>query len=269
MAFAYDGKEEAKKEVKGAEATKATPVESVAKETVVEAGVEYGSKQGALEFMASLVDPSNPITRVSKNKAPDHKAVTSPQVVGYQFKLLEDMLIPECGLTNKFKGKGGRMDFIEAQFDNMVPHKKGDIVNLTPFEAAKLLSQDQFNGKASGGEFPVKCSYTSNTVTNKKGEKAIVENGSIPNVVLKGVGGASILDFRSIEVLTVTTSKGEGGRSVKERKIVPGFEKWECLTVVGGTGTGRTSSRKADGPDEKAISFNKLMANRAKKLQAK
>lgn len=200
------------------------------------------SKCGTVAFVAPLGDPSKDDTTTVTVNGKQEKKVT-PFIVGYRFKALEDMVVPECGTTAAFKKNP--MDFKDINGTKAV--KAGETFDLTPFETGLLLSPPEFNGKASGGDKEVFCAYAMKGLKMKDGEVATASAAnSIPRVVLRVTEG-SIKDFDIIPVLNFTTEKGENGTTRKIRTILPGFEKWEPRCAQSAprtrTGSGKTATK--------------------------
>lgn len=205
---------EAAKEVKVQEG--ATPVAS--KDTS-----NYGSKRNAIAFVRPLGDPSDPDTTTTEVNGEKTTKVTST-IVGYKFKALEDIKIPNCGTTEAFKRNP--MDYETLDWIDV---KAGTEFALTPFETAFLLSQPEYNGGCDGGERPVNCSYARKALKMKDSDK-ISAVQQVPRVVLRAATG-SIKDFDIEDVLTfekVTVNNV----TRKKREIKPGFEKWAPLAAV-------------------------------------
>lgn len=181
-----------------------------------------------IEFMASLGDPSNE-DRTTK-KGPDGKdeLVITPTIVGYQFKALVDMEVPDCGLTIGFKKNG--MDYDPDKMQNKRTVKAGELFNLTPFETALLLSAPEFNGKVLGGDKPLTLVYNKKNVTRKDGTIVTISDATnFPRAMLRGERGKSIRDYPIIKILTFEVKAAANGSKIKERKIVEGYEKWDVL----------------------------------------
>lgn len=230
-------------ELKGAKEPEAPKVEETVKEEVVAEKTAVnnsvlGSLRPYLAFVCPLGDPSNQdTTRVKLPDGTEDKKITST-IVGYKFKLLKDMRIPDCGTNDGFKKDA--MNF--EQVENWAEHKEGDIVALTPYETALLLSQEEFNGGCTGGEKPVSCVYQSKGIKGKTGSVATVSAAATtPRVSLRAATG-SIKDFEIEDVLTFVM-KEVNGVNRKQRTIKPGFEKWAPLakTATRKTAGGRSS----------------------------
>ena len=99
-----------------------------------------GSKQGAIAFVCALGDPNRKQNRVEG----ENKNIPSYAVVGYKFKLLEDMTIPHAPLKQNCKTP------VDVEPMTEVAHKAGDVVILNLVETGALLSRVEFAGKASG-----------------------------------------------------------------------------------------------------------------------
>lgn len=210
-------------------APEATPAEETAKvnaaaqASAAPVDEALGSKSGTIEFIAPLGDPSkDDVTQVG-----DQKIVT-PTIVGYRFRALVDMEVPECGTDSDLKSNP--MSF--KNIDGKKAVKAGETFDLTRFETGLLLSPAEFNGRVTGGQHEMVAAYTSTAVKNSSGQVMKADAvAKIPTVSLRAAAqGASIKDFKMINVLTFTKEKGENGVSIVHREIVPGFEKWLPLT---------------------------------------
>lgn len=204
----------------------ATPVVEETVAPATKENVEYGTARGDLAFVCPLGDPSNPdTTRVKLPGGGEDKKVT-PTIVGYKFKVGKDMKVPECGTTEGFKNDP--MNYKEVAWRDA---KAGEIIALTPFETALLLSQPQFNGGCEGGEKPVSCVYQTKSLKTKSGQVPTASAAAaMPRVSLRATVG-SIKDFDIEEVLTFTKQEVNGVIR-KMRTIKPGFEKWAPLAAT-------------------------------------
>ena len=252
--MALDVKGKAKTAPAQAEATEAKveakveATEAVAETTAT--GVEYGSAVADLAFVCPLGDPSNEdTTTVKAEDGTKTKKVTST-IVGYRFKVLKDMQVPDCGTNEKFKSDPMNFDKI----DNWRPAKAGEEILLTPFETALLLSQPQFNGGCEGGEKPVSCVYASKAL-KVKGDEKVSAVTATPRVSLRAKTG-SIKDFDIEDVLTYEKVEINGAPR-KKRTIKPGFEKWAPLAAVA---TKVAGSRKKAGVDKSKVANQNAQA---------
>lgn len=209
-----------------------------------------GSKRSKLAFLRPLGDPSNPDnTQVTLPDGTKDKKVTST-IVGYKFKVLEAMKVPNCGTNEGLKKD--LMNYVNV--DNWVDAAAGEEINLTIFEAALLLSQPEFNGGCDGGERPVTCAYTKNLPKTKNGEPAKVSAAaSVPRVSLRSATAGSIKDYDIEDVLTYERVVAENGTVRKKRTIKPGYEKWAPLAI--------NNTRKSTGGGEKTSADPRKVVN--------
>lgn len=193
-----------------------------------------GSKSDTVAFVAALGDPSDPDTTTTEVGGQKDVRVV-PRIVGYRFKALVDMEVPDCGTEDDFKKN--KMSFVAEKKNNRRPVKAGETFDLTRFETGMLLSPVEFNGKATGGDKPVQAVYQMSKKTAADGSIAKVSAATaLPTVSLRALTG-SIMDYQMINVLNFTTEdiKNSEGKVVSKRKhrtIIPGFEKWAPLCNV-------------------------------------
>lgn len=251
-------KAEAKNEVKEQIANSTT-----AEQEIKDAGAanELGKYADKLILVAPLGDPSNPdVTNENGVKK------TTSTIVGYRFKAEIDLEVPDVEPGDdfkknlmSFKGDTGKTRHVPA----------GTEFDLTRFETGMLISRDEFNGKALGGDKPVVCSY--NTSQKKGSTGAVItasSAASIPSISLRTANaGVSIKDFPIIDVLTCQTVPTENGIPRKERTIVPGFEKFAplCAKAVRTPGAGASALGKANVRNKGAETFLKIAAMHASK----
>lgn len=250
---------------KGAEApkTNAEVKEQVVAATTAEQEIKdagaanaLGNLADKLFLVAPLGDPSNPDTTNENGQ----KKVTST-IVGYRFKAEVDLEIPDVEPGDDFKKN--LMSFKgDVNKTRHVP--AGTEFDLTRFETGLLISREEFNGKALGGDKPVVCSYN---MSQKKGSTGAVMSTSgasaVPSISLRAANqGASIKDFPIIDVLTCQTIPTENGIPRKERTIVPGFEKFAplCAKAVRTPGAGANALGKANVRNKGAETFLKIAA---------
>lgn len=253
MALKIPGKEGKVEAAQAAVTTAEVKEESVATEEVEATAADntvYGSARNDLAFVCPLGDPSNPdTTKIKLQDGTEDRKVTST-IVGYKFKVLKDMRVPDCGTNDGFKGDPMNYDNLEKWIDA----KAGEIIKLTPFETALLLSQPQFNGGCDGGEKPVSCVYQLKTVKTKDGAVATASAAAAtPRVSLRAATG-SIKDFDIEDVLNSVSEKAENGMTRKVRTIKPGFEKWAPLA--------KAAVRKTAGGKAKAAIDPTKVANK-------
>lgn len=220
----------------------------------------FGSKSDTIAFVAPLGDPSHPDTTKDK----DGNTSVTPYIVGYRFKALADIEVPECGLDED--ARKNLMSFKDKNGKKVV--KAGETFDLTRFETGLLLAAPEFNGRLTGEGKTFTAVYQSNAVTSKNGTLGTSSASTeIPTVALKAESG-SIKDYKIIEVLTYesrTIKMGSNGKPVtrKDRKIIPGFEKWEPLCIVQATRTRKEgSSAPKNIRNKKAEAFLQIVAKK-------
>lgn len=241
-----------------AEAKAPVAEEVVAEEAVVETVATdptLGVDRGKVAFVAPLGDPSNPDNTTTTDKVTKEKSTkTTSTIVGYRFRALENITIPDCGTTENFKKDP--MDY--AELEKFKEVKAGEEFDLTPFETAYLLSQNGFNGGCDGGEKPVICAYPQNVAKKKNGQMTVTAADKTPRVTLRAATG-SIKEFDIIDVLTAKKEVNPAtGRAIIERIINPGFEKWAPLCAVATRKTAKSAGAKktnANVRNEGAASF--------------
>lgn len=212
-----------------------------------------GSKSDKIAFVCALGDPSQPdVTNYIDANTKEPKKRTDPTIVGYVFKALEDMEIPDCGTNDDFKSN--RMSY--ANIDGKRAVKAGEEFNMTPFETGMLLSPPEFNARATGGEIPVSVAYSTLAKRNAKGQLQKVQSaeGQIPSVALRAIGKAmSIKDIKMREVLTFTVEKLPNGQIRRHRTLNPGYDNWAPLCKE----TPRRTSSAAGGAAAQKIQRNR------------
>lgn len=208
------------------------------------------SKSNTVAFVAALGDPSREDV-TPENLEKGIKRHVDPTIVGFAFKALEDMDVPDCGTPKDLRNNN--MAYVDATGKKHV--KAGEVFYLTRFETGLMLSPEEFNGKATGGEMPVGCTYTAKRKTTKTGVPIAASSASaVPTVSLRPLSqGMSIKDIKMIDVLTFTQETKENGQSRKQRTINPGFEKWQSLceaatrTVSAGAGAAANQKQRSTG----------------------
>ena len=103
-----------------------------------------GSKRDKVEFVAAIANPLKKQTRVEKN-AP----IDSFQIVGYQFRVLEDMDYSFAPLKPEHNG------LLDVEKPITKVAKAGEIISLNIAETALFLAKPELDGKTTGGQKPV------------------------------------------------------------------------------------------------------------------
>lgn len=215
-----------------------------------------GIMSDKVEFVAPLGDPSHPDTTKDANGT----AVVTSYIVGYRFKALADMVVPECGLGDD--ARKNLMSFRDKNGKKQV--KAGETFDLTRFETGLLLAPEEFNGRINGGGKSYYATFQVNGLKSKTGQVATTGAATeVPTVALKSDGPGSIKDQQIIDVLTSTSTKGENGVVKKTRVIKPGFEKWEplCVVQVARTSSGSTAAPK-NMRNQKAVAFLEIVSKK-------
>lgn len=182
----------------------------------------------SIALVATLSDPSKPDKTMRKDKKTgkevEHVIGT---IVGYQFQVLKDIEVPNVGTTLFYKSDA--MDFIEENKNATIKAKKGDIINLTHFETAKLLSTPEFNGDVTGvakGSMKAVIAYQKPSATPKKRSDGRL---ALPLAYLRAAeNGVSIRDLKQVPVIEIS-QKEVNGQVKKVKSAKAGFEKWAPL----------------------------------------
>lgn len=232
------------------DAIPATPAEETAEVQAVEVEAPaeasaslIGSKSDKLELISVMGDPSrDDITPTVVNG--ETRVITTPTIVGYKFRALEEMDVPHCGL-----GDDARKKPMSVADPNGILHvKAGEEFLCTRFDTGALLSKPEFNARVTGGgkEFTVVYQKSQRTPKGADGSAAIAANADVlPTVSLRGTT-ISIKDMPFENVLDFTSEKSVS-QSGKSRNIVtgrtprPGYEYFEPLcraTAPANRGTG-------------------------------
>ena len=177
-----------------------------------------GSKSDKVSFVACIMDPARPQKR-REGKAD----VDSFMVVGYTFKLEEDMAVPVAPIKTGYKS------LCDVEFPvKWEDHKAGDIIRLNNMETGIFISQTQFAGEFTGGGNTVRLSMK---FSNERTE---------PLPVLNKIGEGSI------KLSSEFVSEASEINGVKQYKVKEGFEKFAPLYVkrsAGGRGSAGSKAR--------------------------
>jgi hypothetical protein len=242
-----------------------TPVEMSAPAPAVEVAAEAPKAAAPtnLETMSDKIVLIGPLGDPSRDDVTPRivngveEKITTATIVGYRFKALVDMVVPECGLGDD--AKKNIMSYKDVNGTKAV--KAGETFDLTRFETGLLLSRPEFNALITGeGQNWSVVYQKTRGVKDADGVATTAGADVLPTVSLRGNDGASIKDMPFIDVLTfskstVPASTGDGKvRVVVDRKILPGFEKFEPLcqraparTSAGSASTGAPTYKKAAG----------------------
>ena len=204
-------------------------VEAEAPITGEDAGKEFGWNSDKLELVAPLGDPSKPDSTPVKQADGTVKKVVTSTIVGYRFRASIDLEVPDVAPGDDFKNN--LMSYTgDVNKTRKVP--AGTEFDLTKFETGLLISRAEFNGRATGGDKPVMCSYTQVGKKDSKGNLVSTASANqIPGVALRALNnGQSIKDYKFIDVLDFTVIQDPARKVTrKKRTIRPGFEKFAAL----------------------------------------
>lgn len=211
----FEGAEEKAVDTKGAEIAANINAETV------------GTLSDSLALVATLSDPSRPDKTLRKDpktgKEVEHVIGT---IVGYQFAVLKDIEVPNAGTTIFYKSDA--MDFVEEQKHATIKVKKGDVINLTHFETAKLLSTPEYNGEITGkakGSIDAVIAYQKPGAPKKRNDGRL----ALPLAYLRAAEkGISIRDLKQVPVIELA-QKEVNGQIKKVKTPKAGFEKWAPL----------------------------------------
>lgn len=105
-----------------------------------------GSKRDKVEFVCALGNPAN-----RQDRATEGTTVLSYKVVGYKFRLLEDMDVPRADIKPDWKTM---LDVNPPTYEH---HAAGDVVALNIVETGIFITQTEFAGQFTGGDTAVIC----------------------------------------------------------------------------------------------------------------
>lgn len=207
---------------------------------------DLGFKSDKIALISPLGDPSREDVTPRKGPNGQEEKITTSTIVGYLFKALEDLDVPECGMGDD--ARKNPMSFKDIGGSKHV--KAGETFALTRFETGLLLSRPEYNARINGGgnEFTVVYQKAANVPKSADGSAAQIDSGRLPTVQLRGVT-TSVKDLPMVDVMTferqqVKDSKGNIRNQIVNRKVVPGYEKFEplCRTLTRQPGTGAASA---------------------------
>jgi hypothetical protein len=238
------------------------PVEAPAAEEVYDETI--GSLSDKIAFVAPLGNPlRDDVTKVVVDGKETQKR--TPFIVGYRMKALVDLVVPDCGTTDKFKKD--YMDFNDINGKKAV--KAGETFDLTPFEMAVLAADKRVNKKFTGGDRIAQCCWAKKELQGGKADGVTVK--SMPRAMLRLAEG-SIKDYNIIHVLEASTELDETGKQKKVGTINPGFEKWAplCKATVRTAGGRSAAATKSGKPvyDASASSFMAILKSKGYQAEA-
>lgn len=219
-----------------------------------------------LAFVCSLGDPSESDRAEFKRNGKVETRHLS-RIIGYRFKVLEDVMVPDFGTTERFNGK--RLNNAK-DMNNWVEAKAGEIVDFTRVELLALMSQDTFNMEITGGEYPVRLAVAFARLSNLSPD----DPEQLPDVSLSMKDRkSSIKDLPILDVLDYERSNDGKMFAVGTRTLKPEFEGTKfapralarTATTLSGTRT-KTSAKQDSTKRNQRLAFaaNQLVQRVAK-----
>lgn len=176
----------------------------------------FGERSKDLAFVCSLGDPS-----VSDATKLNGQPVTLSRIVGYRFRALADMQVPDFGTTARFNGP--RLNDAEVT-DRFREVKAGETFDLTRVETMALLSREEFGMCATGNpDAPVQLVVR----FAKMGTEAPQNSAQLPDSQLNLMSGAaykSIKELPILDVLDYIPSESGDRFASGTRTLKPEFE---------------------------------------------
>lgn len=248
-------------------------------EAKASASLDVPANRGILSdkiaFVCCLGDPSRlDITPANPAKEGSQER-QDPTIVGYRFKALVDMDVPDVEPGADFQGLKNPMSY-SGDVTKKRRVKAGETFDLTRFETGVLVSSEEVNAKIFGNEdLKVIASYV---VSSKKTASGAVVKATtaLPTVTLRSVdNGKSVKDVPFVNVLTFEAiptgkmTKSNKPMVRKVRKIIPGFEKWsklceEAVRVSTGASAG-ASAANSNARNKGALAFLQALNKQASK----
>ena len=214
-----------------------------------------GTDSHKLAFVCSLGDPSEK-DRAEFKRNGTIESRTLPRIIGYRFKVLEDVMVPDFGTTERFNGK--RLNNAK-DVTNWRQATAGETVDFTRVETLALMSQESFNLEITGGDNPVRLTIAFGRLENLDPRSA----EDLPDcaLVLKD-RSASIKDLPIIEVLDYEPAKEGGAFAVGTRTIKDEFKgtKFEPRALDRTARTLAGTRRTSDGGADKRKSNQRMAA---------
>lgn len=187
-----------------------------------------GINSNKIALIATVCDPS--VQDVDKTS----QYAKINKVIGYAFKALEDVEVPEIGCT--LFAKSNKLDYDERNINRKKLVKKGEEFYLTFFETAKLLMSAEFNAKITGvlkGSFPAVAAITYVNIDkgeqpeiDKSGKPMYIKSFSLRAVNTKNPKTGEVIrhSVRALPQIPVIDIKDTPNGRVKS--VRKGFEKW-------------------------------------------
>lgn len=256
MALALKSEKPAKEATpKSTEAEKAVATATAEAPVSAETDVEWGAKSDTIHFLRSIGDPTKDDSDYPKVNGKVEK-ITIPTKVGYVFKCTEDIEIPDIDLGEKFT-HANQMSYKEDTLGRTRKVKAGEEFFLTKLETGVLLSRPEYNGCATGGQYPVSVVYSQTGMNASNGQKLQTAEAVLPKVSLKVRGSWGSINRLPIDpIMTFEKTVGKGNQSrYINKKIIPGFEKFEILCKTTQRRTAGTAVAATNARNKSAAAF--------------
>lgn len=199
-----------------------------------------GSKSDKVAFICTLGDPNK---KQSRKEGKENKP--SFTVVGYKFKVLEDMEVPKAPLKADFKS------FIDVEPPTMVPVKAGTVVVLNLVETGMFISRTEFAGRFTGEGQEV-------SITAKHSQ-----NRTEPLPVLRQSSGAGSIksNMELIADMVGATATSKGTPKIKE-EFAEVFGVLYTRKSAGKKSTGGADRKEGEATKNVAAAFRALYAGK-------
>ena len=198
-----------------------------------------GSKSDKVAFVCALGDPTH-----GQPRREGGKDIPSFVVVGYKFKALEDMSIPNAPIVQDYKNP------LDVEFGADVKVKAGQIFSLNVVETCLLISRTEFGGHFTGEGTHVTLSV--------RHSKTRVE----PRPILNSADASVKVNMDLVAEMVGATADNAGTPKVKDEyaeKFGVLFQKRERLSKKG-LGREKTSGEASA---DIAAAFRKYYADKA------
>lgn len=159
-----------------------------------------GSKSDKVAFVCALGDPNRKQPRKENNQS-----LPSYVVVGYKFKVLEDMTVPFAPIAANWKTP------LDVEPSQQRPVKAGEIVALNIVETAMFISRIEFAGKFTGEGTAVTLSAKSS------------QDRQDPLPILNKVGAGSVKEGMELIADMVGATADTKGTPVIKEEYKPSF----------------------------------------------
>lgn len=212
--------------------------ESIGANMTAEEKALEGTKRGAVAFVCALGDPRKRQDRAVGREDGKQKSVPCWKPVGYKFKALEDIMVPQIPL------KENNTSLIDVAVENAteVPVKAGEEFILNLREYGTLISKTEYNGVFNGEG---KTVYLGVTFSGNRSE---------PYPIMRAEGGSVKTNMELIaDEEKVHTADG---REVSKYTVKPEYA--DKFGVLFKTRSISRSARSGEKSNEKALAASNI-----------